>query len=138
MFQVDKDRETLLKGKAQYSWPPCKESSFCKNKKTILSVLKAADLNELVQGDQLYWSFPFSKDSLARSIKLAPRSEWKNVIVTNGLAYLKRCSLRQECFYYQPMGPVSKKHEGFVMYGLCSKLVSLLAQASVFVQAKRH
>ncbi len=24
------------------------------------------------------------------------------------------------------------------MYGLCSKLVSLLAQASVFVQARRH
>jgi hypothetical protein len=30
----------------------------------ILSVLKAANLNQLVQGGQLYWAFPFSKDSL--------------------------------------------------------------------------
>ncbi len=38
--------EPLLKGKAQYSWPPNKISSFCKKKeKCALSVLKAADLN---------------------------------------------------------------------------------------------
>ncbi len=33
-------------------------------KEKWLSVLKATDLNWLVQGGQLYWSLPFSKDSL--------------------------------------------------------------------------
>jgi hypothetical protein len=31
--------------------------------KNIVSVWKAADTNELVQGGELYWSFQFSKDS---------------------------------------------------------------------------
>jgi len=33
-------------------------------KKNIITVIKAADLNYLVQGGQLDWSFPFSKGSL--------------------------------------------------------------------------
>ncbi len=34
----------------------------------LVSVLKAADLNSLVQGGQPYWSFHFSKDSLEQVI----------------------------------------------------------------------
>jgi hypothetical protein len=37
-------REPLLKRKAQYCWPPCLYSLFCK-KKIIFSVLKAANLS---------------------------------------------------------------------------------------------
>jgi hypothetical protein len=36
------------------------------------------------------------------------------------------------------LGPASLKNDWFVMYGLHSKLVSLIAQASMFVQTKRH
>ncbi len=39
-------------------------------------------------------------------------------------------------FLFSHCGPVSWKHDGSVMYALRSKLVSLLAQASVLVQAK--
>jgi hypothetical protein len=37
-------KEPLLKGKAQYCWPPHYDSLFCKEK-NIFSVLQAADLN---------------------------------------------------------------------------------------------
>ena len=38
---------------------------FVNKKKNIVSVQKAACLNKLVQGSQLYWYFPISKYSLA-------------------------------------------------------------------------
>jgi len=31
---------------------------------------KGVDLNQLLQGDQMYWSFPFSKDSLSEVLPL--------------------------------------------------------------------
>ncbi len=34
-------------------------------------MLKAADLNQLVQGGQLYWAFHFSKDSLLNYSKVS-------------------------------------------------------------------
>ncbi len=58
-------KEHQLKGKAQYSWPPHKRSLFCK-KVNIFCIIKAADLNYLVQGGQRYWSFPSSKGSLVK------------------------------------------------------------------------
>ncbi len=41
---------------------------FCKKKKNIVSVWKAADLNCLAQGGQAYWSFLFSKASRLNGI----------------------------------------------------------------------
>ncbi len=41
-----------------------KEACFVK-KENIIFTIKQADLNWLVQGGQLYWTFPFSKTSLA-------------------------------------------------------------------------
>jgi len=37
----------------------------------MLAISKEADLNRLVQGGQLYWSFPFSKDSLYQPTNLS-------------------------------------------------------------------
>ena len=34
----------------------------------MFSILKAADLNDLVQGGQLYWAFPFTKGSMMKFI----------------------------------------------------------------------
>jgi hypothetical protein len=51
---ISQAREVLLEGKVQYSWSP---SYDC--------FVKKKDI--LVQGGQLYWSFPFRKDSLVRS-----------------------------------------------------------------------
>ncbi len=34
----------------------------------MFSILKAADLNDLVEGGQLYWAFPFTKGSLMKFI----------------------------------------------------------------------
>jgi hypothetical protein len=45
--------EHLLKGKAQYSWPPHLGNLFCNTKK-IMAISKASDLNLLVQAGQLY------------------------------------------------------------------------------------
>jgi hypothetical protein len=33
--------------------------------------MKAADLNQLVQGGQQYWSFPYSKDSMVQDLSPA-------------------------------------------------------------------
>ncbi len=44
-----------------------KVACFCK--KVMFTMPKAADLNEQVQGGQLYWAFHFSKGSLVRPIK---------------------------------------------------------------------
>ena len=46
--------------------------------------------------------------------------------------------LIRNSFLVQAPGACIIKHDRFVMYGLRSKLVSLLAQARVFVRAKRH
>ncbi len=54
--------EFLLEGKDQYIWAPLQYSLLCR--KEFSPVSKAADLNWLVQGGQLYWIFPFSEDSL--------------------------------------------------------------------------
>jgi hypothetical protein len=42
------------------------------NKENMVLVLKAADLNQLLQGDQLNLSFHFSKDSLVELILPGP------------------------------------------------------------------
>ncbi len=62
-------REHLLKGKAQYSWPPHWDSLLCKKEKIYFSLWKPADLYYLVQGGQLYWCFPFAEQSLLWLIK---------------------------------------------------------------------
>jgi hypothetical protein len=42
------------------------------------------------------------------------------------------------CLIFIYQGPVPLTYYGFVLHGPRSKLVCLFAQASVFVQAKRH
>jgi len=66
---MPKNRELLLKGKAQYSWPPYIGRLFCKKETKYVVVLKAADLNYQVQGGQSYESFLFSKYSLLKAFK---------------------------------------------------------------------
>jgi hypothetical protein len=39
----------------------------------FIAISKAADLNLSVQGGQLYWFFPFSKDSLVEEM-----ADWQN------------------------------------------------------------
>jgi hypothetical protein len=49
----------------QYQKVPC----FAKKGKQSLQYFKGADLNELVQGGQLYRAFPFSEGSMAGDTK---------------------------------------------------------------------
>jgi hypothetical protein len=55
----------------------------------VLALSKGTDLNWLVQGDQLYLAFPFSKGSLRRLQGLMAhiRLNWKGLTGTNTLVY---------------------------------------------------
>jgi hypothetical protein len=61
-------REPLMKGKAQYSWPPYwasyYDSLFCIKGNIYFQYKKPANLDWLVQGGQLYQAVPFSYDFL--------------------------------------------------------------------------
>jgi hypothetical protein len=63
----------------------------------MFAISKAADLNQLVQGGQLYWAFPFSKGSLVWYLRLRLLLQWSTLKYLSSaqcIEILYGCSLR--------------------------------------------
>jgi hypothetical protein len=65
----------------------------------MFAVSKAADLNKLVQGGQLYWAFPFSKTWLSYiSIDLLALTTLTDMVQIAAILFVSRCL--KVCLHY--------------------------------------